>query len=40
MTFLNITPNSWSKKEYVQGFDCEYITLKTDINMFEHTEIA
>ena len=22
---LNSMPNSWSKQEYVQGFDCEYI---------------
>ena len=36
---LNSTPNSWSKKAYVQGFDYEYITLKADVNLFECMEI-
>ena len=25
---LNSMPNSWSKKAYVQGFDCESILFK------------
>ena len=25
---LNSMPNSWSKQAYVQGFDCETISLK------------
>ena len=25
---LNSMPNRWYKKAYVQGFDCEYISLK------------
>ena len=33
-------PNSWSKQAYVQGFDCEYITFKKSVNMFERMEIA
>ena len=33
-------PNIWSKKAYVQIFDCEYITFKAYINMFERMEIA
>ena len=33
-------PNSWSRQAYVKGFDCESITLKSDVNMFECTEIA
>ena len=37
---LNIMPNSWYKKSYVQGFDCEYISFKKAINMFERTEIT
>ena len=37
--FLNSMPNSWIKQVYVQGFDCEYITLKT-VSMFERTDIA
>ena len=32
---LNSISNSWSKQEYVQGFDCEKISLKKDVNMFE-----
>ena len=34
-TLLKQIPNSWSNQAYVQGFDCEYITLKTDVNVFE-----
>ena len=33
-------PNSWSKQAYVQGFDCESISFKKAINMFDHIEIA
>ena len=36
---LNIMPNSWFKQVYVQGFDCESISLKNAVNMFEHMEI-
>ena len=27
--------NSWSKKAYVQGLDCETIYFKKSVNMFE-----
>ena len=37
---LNSIPNSWSKQEYVMGFDCESITFKTAVNMFEYIKIA
>ena len=37
---LNNMPNSWSKKWYVQGFDCESITFKKSGNTFECMEIA
>ena len=37
---LNNMPNSWSKQAYVQGFDCESITFKKAVNMFERMEIA
>ena len=33
-------PNSWSKQAYIQGFDCEYITFKKSVNIFERMEIA
>ena len=33
-------PNSWSKKSYVQGFDCEYISFNKYVNMFERIEIT
>ena len=36
--FLNSMPNIWSKQSYVQGFDCEYITFKKAVNMFEPME--
>ena len=36
---LNSMPNSWSKQAYLKGFDCEYITLKRAVNMFESMEI-
>ena len=32
-------PNSWSKQAYVQGFDCEYISLIKSVNMFERMYI-
>ena len=32
---LNSMPNSWSIQAYVQGFDCDSITFKKAINMFE-----
>ena len=33
-------PTSWSKHDYVQGFDFEYITFKNVVNMFERMDIA
>ena len=33
-------PNSYSKQAYVQGFNCENISFKKAVNVFEHTEIA
>ena len=33
-------PNRWSKQVYVQGFDCEYISFKKAVNMFEQMDIA
>ena len=38
--FINSMLNSWSKVAYVQGFECEYITFKKLVSMFEWTEIA
>ena len=32
---LNSLPNNWSKQDYVQVFDAEYITFKKSVNMFE-----
>ena len=37
---LNNMPNSWSKQAYVQGFDCESITFKKAVNMFESMKIS
>ena len=37
---LNSIPNRWSKKAYVQGFDCESIYFKFFVNTFERMEIA
>ena len=31
---LNIIPNSWSKQADVQGFYCEFISLKKAANVF------
>ena len=36
---LNSIPNIWNKQAYVQGFDCELITLKKQFNMFKQMEI-
>ena len=36
---LNSIPNSWYKQTYVKGFDCESITFKKYLNMFERMEI-
>ena len=35
----NSMPNSWYIQAYVQGFDCESITLK-NVNIFDRMEIA
>ena len=37
--FLNSTSNIWSKQVYFQGNDCEYITFKSAVKMFELKEI-
>ena len=37
---LKLIPNIWSKQAYVQVLDCESITFKADVNMFERMEIA
>ena len=37
---LNSMPNRWSKQAYVQGFDCETISFKKAVNMFERMEIS
>ena len=37
---LNSMINSWSKQAFSQGFDCETISLKKSVNMFEHMEIT
>ena len=37
---LNSMPNIWSKQAYVQGFDCEYISFKKTVNMFELMDIV
>ena len=36
---LKNMPNRWIKQEHVQGFYCESITFKADVNMFECMEI-
>ena len=36
---LNSTPNSWYMQAYVQGFDCEFISFKKVVNMFDGMEI-
>ena len=37
---LNSMPTGWYKQAYIQGFDCESISLKKAVNIFEHTEIT
>ena len=37
---LNSMPNIRSKQSYVQGSDCESISFKKDVNMFERMETA
>ena len=37
---LNSVTNSWSKQEYVQGFDCDTISFEKAVNMFQRMEIA
>ena len=37
---INSMPNRWYKHAYLQGFDCESITIKKAVNMFERMEIA
>ena len=32
---LNSIPNSWSKQDYIQGFDCDTISFKESVNIFE-----
>ena len=32
--------NRWYRQAYVQGFDCESITFKKSVNMFECIEIT
>ena len=36
---ISSIPNIWSKRAYVEGFDCESITFKKAVNMFERMEI-
>ena len=37
---LNRLPNICSRQAYVRGFDCESITFKNSVNMFERMEIS
>ena len=37
---LNSMPNRWSKQACTQGFDCEYISFKKAVNMFERMKTA
>ena len=37
---LNSIFNICSRQAYVQGFDCESITFKKDVNIFERMEIS
>ena len=37
---LNSMPKILSKQAYVQGFDCETISFKNAVNMFDNMEIA
>ena len=36
---LNSMTNSWSKRDYEQGFDCVSINFKKSVNMLESMEI-
>ena len=36
---LNSMTNSWNKQAYVQIFDCESITFKAAVNIFECMKI-
>ena len=38
--FLNSMPTIWIKQVYVQGFYCEYITIKKAVTMFYCTNIS
>ena len=33
-------PNSWYNQAYAQGFDCEYISFKKNVNTFERMVIS
>ena len=37
---LKSMSKSCSKQAYIQGFDCETISFKKDVNIFEHMEIT
>ena len=37
---LNSMPTSWSKQEYLKGFDGESISFQEAVNMFDQMEIA
>ena len=37
---LNSVPKSRRKQAYGQGFDCEYIDFKKEVNTFECIDIA
>ena len=37
---LNSMPNICYNQAYVQDFDCESITLKKAVNVFEHMKIS
>ena len=37
---LNSMTTIWSKKAYVQGFNCKSIPFEKSVNMFERVEIS
>ena len=37
---LNTMPNKWSNQACVQVFDCETVSFKKSVNLFEHMDIA
>ena len=37
---LNSMTSSWSSQSYVQGFDCNSISFKNSVELFERTEIS